>query len=281
MKYNKLYNEDCLKTMARMPNDFIDLTVTSPPYDNLRTYNGYCFDFENVAKELYRVTKKGGVVVWVVGDKTNKGSESGTSFKQALYFIECGFNLHDTMIYKKNNPIPNANTRYNQSFEYMFVFSKGKPKAINLLRQPYKETTKERNKYAMKSGFRQPNGEFKDRYSQPNIGDRVMDNVFYYTVGTGNSTKDKIAFKHPAIFPEQLATDHIVSWSNENDIVYDPFAGSGTTCKMADINNRKWLASEISNEYCEIILKRVYPNGFEKTTVRGFFSFTDDTQKDD
>ena len=105
MELNKIYNESNLDTMARMPDNFIDLTVTSPPYDNLRTYNGYCFDFENVAKELFRVTKKGGVVVWVVSDATINGSETGTSFKQALYFMQCGFNLHDTMIYAKENPI--------------------------------------------------------------------------------------------------------------------------------------------------------------------------------
>ena len=257
MKLNKIHNENCLDTMSKMEDNFIDLTVTSPPYDDLRRYNGYSFDFESIAKELYRTTKEGGVVVWVVGDKTNKGSESGTSFKQALFFKECGFNLHDTMIYKKNNPIPNANTRYNQSFEYTFVLSKGKPKTINLLRQPYKESTKERNKYAMKSGFRQPNGEFKDRYSQPNIGDRVMDNVFYYTVGTGNSTKDKSAFKHPAIFPEQLVNDHIISWSNEGDLIYDCFMGSGTTAKMAKLNNRNYIGSEISKEYCNIANERL------------------------
>ena len=92
--------------MARMPDGFIDLTVTSPPYDNLRAYSGYSFDFEAVAKELYRVTKQGGVVIWVVGDATIKGSETGTSFRQALFFKEIGFNLHDTMIYAKNSYVP-------------------------------------------------------------------------------------------------------------------------------------------------------------------------------
>src|SRR5690625_1719108 len=130
IEINKNYNENNLETMARMPDDFIDLTVTSPPYDDLRTYNGYSFCFENVAKELYRVTKEGGVVVWVVGDATKDGSESGTSFKQALYFMECGFNLHDTMIYQRVSPFP-SNVRYQQSFEYMFVFSKGKPNTFN------------------------------------------------------------------------------------------------------------------------------------------------------
>ena len=131
LKINKCYNENCLETMARMPDGFVDLTVTSPPYDNLRTYNGYSFDFEAVAKELFRVTKQGGVVVWVVGDATIKGSETGTSFRQALYFKEIGFNLHDTMMYRKINYIALTHNRYEQEFEYMFVFSKGKPKTFN------------------------------------------------------------------------------------------------------------------------------------------------------
>ena len=125
MEINKIYNENCLETMAKMPDNFIDLTVTSPPYDNLRTYKGYSFDFENVAKELYRITKIGGVVVWIVGDATIKGSETGTSFRQALFFKEIGFNLHDTMIYQKSVP-PMNDKRYQHNFEYMFVFVKDK-----------------------------------------------------------------------------------------------------------------------------------------------------------
>ena len=136
MEINKIYTENCLETMARMPNGFLDLTVTSPPYDNLRSYNGYIFDFEAVAKELFRVTKTGSVVVWVVGDATIKGSETGTSFRQALFFMECGFNLHDTMIWEKTNPIPLTHNRYEQHFEYMFVFSKGSPKTFNPIKIP-------------------------------------------------------------------------------------------------------------------------------------------------
>ena len=274
MEYNKLYNEDCLKTMSRMPNDFVDLTVTSPPYDNLRKYNGYCFDFENVAKELYRVTKKGGVVVWVVGDKTNKGTESGTSFKQALFFKKCGFNLHDTMIYKKNNIRPLTHNRYEQEFEFMFVFSKGKPRVFNpikkdCVKQPKKDTFLVRNADSIENRTIQRKKE------------RIIGNVWKYNTGMNLSTKDKIAFNHPAIFPEQLANDHIISWSNETDIVYDPFAGSGTTPKMADRNNRKWVASEISKEYCQIIEQRLNPNNFEKVEAGGLFSFTDNPTKAD
>ena len=132
LELNKNYNESNLETMAKMPDCFVDLTVTSPPYDGLRTYNGYSFPFEEVAQELYRVTKQGGVVVWIVGDATVKGSETGTSFKQALYFMECGFNLHDTMIWEKTGRVPTQDRYYNV-IEYMFVFSEGKPKAMNFI----------------------------------------------------------------------------------------------------------------------------------------------------
>ena len=239
IEINKNYNESNLETMARMPDNFIDLTVTSPPYDNLRTYNGYSFDFENVSKELFRVTKQGGVVVWVVADATIKGSETGTSFKQALRFIELGFNLHDTMIYSKSGFKNPSNDRYHQTFEYMFVFSKGKPKTFN----PIKDR---KNKYA---GIHGGEKSFRDEY-----GKRF--NVWYYPNGGNNTTKDKV-FKHPAVFPEQLANDHIISWSNEGDVVYDPFGGSGTTCKMAYLSKRKCIMSEISTEYCELSKQRL------------------------
>ena len=254
MEINKFYNEDCLVTMSHMSDEFIDLTVTSPPYDKLRTYNGYCFDFENVAKELYRVTKDGGVVVWIVGDATVKGSESGTSFKQALYFKECGFNLHDTMIYEK--PPRGAcgnNKSYWQTFEYMFVFSKGKIGTINLLID--RENKESRN--GDNGTKRLTDGTLKQvsRGGYGAFGRRT--NIWKYEVGKGKSSLDKISFQHPAIFPEQLANDHILSWSDEGDLVYDPFMGSGTTAKMAILNNREWVGSEISGEYCDIINKRI------------------------
>ena len=267
MEINKNYNESNLETMARMPDNFIDLTVTSPPYDNLRTYNGYSFDFENVAKELYRVTKKGGVVVWVVNDKTKNYCESLTSFKQAILFVEtAGFNLHDTMIYKRQAAFPDV-VRYYQEFEYMFVFSKGKPKTINLLRQNKSESTIKRNNSGIHKSRheRQQNGEIKNgdlksiqRVNNAKLDDtRIRSNIWEIATGSQKSTKDKIAFEHPAIFPEQLANDHILSWSNEGDLIYDPFMGSGTTAKMAIKNNRNWIGSEISDEYCSIIEQRV------------------------
>ena len=248
MEINKVYNENCLETMAKMTDCFVDLTVTSPPYDNLRNYNGYSFDFENVAKELFRVTKQGGVVVWVVGDATVKGSESGTSFKQALYFKEIGFNLHDTMIYQKNSYPPLTHNRYEQSFEYMFVFSKGKPKTFNPIKVKCETAGTKRPRY--KSN--------KENGSAVRNGNRVdIINDFKIKNNVWNLNPNNTKHKHPAIFPEQLANDHIISWSNEGDIVYDCFAGSGTTAKMSIVNNRNWIASEISSDYCEIIKQRI------------------------
>jgi len=254
MEINKIYNENCLDTMARMPDNFIDLTVTSPPYDDLRTYNGYCFDFENVAKELFRITKQGGVVVWVVGDATKNGCESLTSFKQAIYFVEqCGFNLHDTMIYAKQNPIPLTHNRYEQQFEYMFILSKGKPKTFNGL--------KEKSKYGGEMASRTRSFYKTNTESEPTIqnkrdvisDEKLRNNIWYYIVGSTQTGK----IKHPAMFPEQLASDQILSWSNENDLVYDCFIGSGTTAKMSILNNRKYIGSELSKEYYEIALNRI------------------------
>jgi DNA modification methylase len=214
---NQVIQGDCLEVMKTLEDNSIDLTVTSPPYDNLRNYNGYTFDFEGIAKELYRVTKQGGVVVWVVGDATIKGSETGTSFKQALYFKECGFNLHDTMIYQKSGiPFPEFN-RYYPAFEYMFILSKGKPKTHNLIadrKNIHFGATLDRLKH-----WRQSDGTLKQSscYGKnrkiKEFGIRY--NIWQYSNAPSNGSKDKIAYKHPATFPEKLAEDHILSWSNE------------------------------------------------------------------
>lgn len=260
MELNKIYNENCLDTMKRMPEGFIDLTVTSPPYDNARNYKGFVFPFEEIANELYRVTKEGGVVVWVVNDQTLNGSESGTSFRQALFFMACGFRLHDTMIYKDCGLTMNHN-RYEQEFEYMFVFSKGRPKTFNPImvkclyygKDSYRtgQFTREHNEKGKK---------LRSNKERTNIKpEKIKGNVWEYPNGYGKSTKDAIAFKHPAIFPEQLAADHIVSWSNEGDLVYDCFGGSGTTAKMAHKYKRNWVLSEISAEYVDVANKRLKP----------------------
>ena len=251
MKLNTIYNENCLDTMKRMQDNFIDLTVTSPPYDNLRTYNGYSFNFESIAKELYRVTKEGGVVVWIVSDATIKGSETGTSFRQALYFKEIGFKLHDTMIYKKNKYIPLTHNRYEQQFEYMFVLSKGKPKTVNHI----KVKTKHKGKNPKGRTFYQNNKNNKP--TKQNTPREVSENKIKGNVWTLNP--QSLGNGHPAIFPEQLAADHIYSWSNENDLIFDCFMGSGTTAKSAHLQNRNWIGSEISKEYVDIANKRLEP----------------------
>jgi len=258
MEINKIYNENCIETMARMPDNFIDLTVTSPPYDNLREYKGYSFAFEEIAKELFRITKQGGVVVWVVGDATMNGSESGTSFKQALFFKEIGFNLHDTMIWHKPNAMPQVDkSRFTQSFEYMFVFSKGKPKTA----KPIKAPTKNAGKYLSRGDGNEQN--INKKGGNVVSSERISFNVYLLNVGGSNNG-------HPAIFPEQLANDHIISWSNENDLIYDCFMGSGTVAKMSILNNRNWIGSEISNEYCNIIEERIKKAWEEKRKEKEF-----------
>jgi len=255
MDINKIYCGDCVQLMKQISDNFIDLTVTSPPYDSLRTYKGYKFDFDNVAKELYRITKLGGVLVWVVSDETIDGNESGTSFKQALFFKQCGFKLYDTMIYQKNMvPFPSSGRYYNV-FEYMFVLSKGKPKTINLLKDR-KNVWKSDNYKEI--NIRKKDGTIDTReglYEQTEYGVRF--NIWKYNVGFNFSSIDEIAKKHPAIFSEKLAEDHILSWSNERDLVLDPMVGSGTTCKMAKLNNRNFLGFDISQEYCDIANERL------------------------
>lgn len=238
---------DCLGHMRAMPANCIDLTVTSPPYDDLRKYNGYSFDFENIARELYRITKPGGVVVWVVGDATVKGSETGTSFRQALHFKEIGFNLHDTMIFKKGGTGACGSIyAYWQAFEYMFVLSKGRPNTINKLKT---------GKLTVASGARnrkEKGGATLRRFETGRESTR--DNVWQYCTGVYSGDERT---PHPAVFPEQLAADHIASWSNPGDIVFDPFTGSGTTGKMAVRAGRKFIGIEISDQYLDIARRRI------------------------
>lgn len=251
---NKIYCGDNVELCKQLDDCSIDLTVTSPPYDNLRDYKGYSWDFESLAKELYRVTKDGGVVVWVVGDQTIKGSETGTSFKQALYFKEIGFNLHDTMIYRKNNPIPLQHNRYQPCFEYMFVFSKGAPKTFNALMV---DTVNPKGKLTITQREKDGSKNNGTGYGRQRSAKRYRHNIWNYNVGKNQTTKDDVAFQHPAIFPDQLANDHILSWSNDGDVIFDPFMGSGTTAKMAILNNRNYIGFELSEEYCDIANDRI------------------------
>ena len=248
-----IYHGDNIATMqAVIADDSIDLVVTSPPYDNLRTYGGHSWDFEGLAAELWRAIKPGGVVVWVVADATVDGSETGTSFRQALHFKEIGFRLHDTMIYQ----VPGAgakgsNLSYWQVFEFMFVLSKGRPNSINLLRD---KRNKKAGSVSTSGGKQHSVGTRLHKPGGTVIADvGIRDNV--WVVLSGNNGDDATA--HPAPFPEALARDHILSWSNEGDTVLDPFSGSGTTAKMARLMGRRAIGIEVNQDYCDIAVERL------------------------
>lgn len=255
---NSIINGDCRDVLKKIDDNSIDMILTSPPYDDLRDYNGtleWNFDiFKEISYQLYRVLKNGGVLVWVVGDKTNKGFKSMTSYKQALHFTEIGFGMYDTIIYEKAGAKPPHPNRYSDIFEYMFILSKGKPKTINIIKD-------KPNKWAGTDTFgkvtrRQKDGTLtvKEKLKINEYG--VRTNIWRYVNGKGFATKDNIAYKHPAIFPENLSYDHIISWTDEDDLVLDPFAGSGTTVKMCKILKRNYIAIEKSKEYCDIIHQR-------------------------
>lgn len=260
LKSNQIIHGDCVEVLGKdFPADCVDLVITSPPYDNLRDYKGYNFDCEKIAKSLFRVMKSGGVVIWVVGDATVKGSETGTSFKQALTFMDAGFRLHDTMIFEKNTssfPARRNGLRYTQIFEYMFVFSKGKPKTVNLI-------CDKPNKWAGYTNWgkktdRQKDGSLKEKKDinpVPKFSPR--NNIWRFVVGGGFGQTDDLAYKHPATFPEELVKDHVLTWSNKNDLILDPMCGSGTTCKVSKEQGRKYIGIDISKEYCELSKKRV------------------------
>ena len=326
--FNKIIHGGAATVLKRYDDKCIDLTVTSPPYDDIRYYsdgfvaafdrtaddfederafkralarfkkekiqeklnanNGYSFPFEQIADELYRVTKNGGTVVWVVGDAVVNGSETGSSFRQALYFQKIGFKLHDTMIYEKNGssfPARRTGNRYSQIFEYMFVFTKGKPGKAKLI-------CDKKNKWSGWTTFgktgsmRGKDGKLVERKQKPVPEFSPRNNIWKYNTGKSFSTKDRIAFEHPAIFPESLAEDHILSWTEEGDVVLDPFIGSGTTTKMAHLNGRQWLGIDISEKYCGIARERMeiakklhsegYKNRYETMTITSRDTITSD-----
>jgi len=260
MKFNHIYNEDNIDTLKRLEDNTIDLVITSPPYDAIRKYNGFAFDIDELTKQLFSKMSIGGIVVWVVNDQVINGSETGTSFKQALKFMEAGFKLHDTMIYQKNSstyPSSRKGNRYTQIFEYMFVFSKGKPRVSNLICDKANKWAGHTNwgKNTKRIGKNEELVEVKKIKPVPDFSPR--NNIWTYNNGGGFASTDKIAYKHPAIFPEELVKDHLITWSNEGDLVYDPFMGSGTVAKVCILNNRRYLGSEISKEYIEIAKERI------------------------
>lgn len=251
---NNIIEGNCVEVMKNFETNTIDLTITSPPYDELRNYNGYVFPFEEIASELYRITKQGGVVVWVVGDATIDGTETGTSFKQALYFKNVGFNLHDTMIFKKRNPIPQIyRKRYSNEFEFMFVFSKGQVQTHNPILINCMHAGLELNGTTYKNYSK--NEQIREKLAKPVKNNKIKGNIWEYVVG--KKLEDQEAKGHPAPFPCALVRDHVFSWSNKDEIVLDPMCGSGTTCKVAAELGRNYIGIDISHEYCELARERI------------------------
>ena len=267
---DEFYNRNCIEGMQQIDDGIIDLTITSPPYDGLRDYDGsivnFWEDFKQIAKELYRITKYGGVVVWVVGDETKDFCESLTSFKQAIYFVEkCKFNLLDTMIYKKKSyppAYPNLR-RYASTFEYMFILCKGKPNTFNPLREDKCKSSIAGN---VTSSFRQKDGSLLKRTTDRSKKTKERTNVWEYLTGS-HANEDKEKFRHPATFPNKLAEDHILTWTNKGDIVFDPMCGSGTTLLMAKRLGRHYLGFEKAYRYMDIIKKRMAQNLLIKPEV--------------
>lgn len=252
---NKIIHADCCRLLTQFETDCIDFILTSPPYDNLRNYGGYSFNFTTLAQELYRILKDGGVMVWVIADATIQGSETGTSFRQALHFMDIGFNLHDTMIFKKRNPIPQIyRKRYINEFEYMFVFSKGTVKTHNSLMVPCIHAGLELGSTTYKNYSK--NSQIRTKLANPVKQEKIKGNVWEYVVG--KNKEDQEAKGHPAPFPCQLARDHILSWTHADDIVLDPMCGSGTTCKVAYELQRRFIGIEIHKEYCTLARQRIF-----------------------
>lgn len=253
IQLNKIYNENCIETMNRMSTNSIDMVITSPPYDNLRTYKNSCdwsFDiFKGIANKLFTVIKDGGVIAWVVGDAVIKGSETGTSFKQALYFKEIGFNLHDTMIYQKNNFSHPERIRYHSVFEYIFILSKGQPRVFNPIKDRKNITAGLAGSLGINTYTTQDGSKLvRDKKINSEFGMR-------HNVWKGKTRGQEemcVSLKHPAMMPKWLVNDLMISWSNQNDVIYDPFVGSGTVLEIAVINKRNYIGSEIISEYCAL-----------------------------
>lgn len=257
---NTVINSDSIKFLSKVPSCTFDMVITSPPYDSLRDYDGksdWNFSkFKKIANQLFRVLKEGGVIVWVVGDQTNNGNKTLTSFRQALYFQEIGLKMYDVMIYEKIGTAPPHPNRYFNSFEFMFVLSKGKPKTINLLRD-------KKNKWGGLSTYseitrREKNGTLTKKSKKIINKFGVRTNIWKYANGKGFATRDEIAYQHPAIFPEKLVYDHLLSWSKEGDLILDPFSGSGTTGKVCVELKRNFVLIDAVEKYCNIAKKRIY-----------------------
>lgn len=253
---NKVYRMDCVEGCKKLESNLIDLVLTSPPYEDARVYSGKnTFNLENLAIELLRVTKPGGIVVWIVADITRDFNESGASFVQALKFKEFGFNLLDTMIWYKPNPMFVGKTarRYNSAFEYMFVFSKGRPNTFNPIMEDCKDAGRVHT--SSNGNMNRLTDKRKDYWGAGNVckDKKISSNVFFCSIGF----YDRFTREHPATFPLDLANKHIYTWTNENDLVLDPFCGSGTSLVSAMQQNRRYIGFDISEEYVKISENRI------------------------
>jgi len=268
---NKIFCGEAAEVMRSFPDESIDMVFTSPPYGTVRSYNGYKFNFQEIAIELTRILKPGGVIAWNEADTIVNGSKTLTPSKHALYFSEeCGLKVHDEMIYEKNScsfPAKRNGLRYSNVYEEVFILSKGKPKSVNLI-------CDKRNRCYGEKGFgmasqRRKNGDLVKYERKPTPKFSPRDNIWRVFTGKGYSSKDSNASKHPAISPDLLVLDHIRTWSNEGDIILDPMAGSGTTCVMAKALKRQYVGIEISDEYCQLINERLlYPYDVEELITK-------------
>jgi len=244
----------CVEVMTVWTAEIVNLVHTSPPYDALRHYHGYKFDVKGVAEQLYRVLKPGGLVVWIVADQTIKGSKTGSSHRHALAFRDCGFRLHSEMIYEKNGIRYPDKVRYYDCFEYMFVFSKGRPKTVNLIRDRENSTAGQTQSWTERKRDGSLAKRAKKKIAAP-FG--VRRNIWSYYTAPQHIAPDNLWRSHPAVFPLQLAEDHIISWTRPGDIVLDPLCGSGQTLLAALINDRHYIGIDCSAEYCRLARERL------------------------
>lgn len=250
MELDQIHCGDNCDVMGELPRECIDLVVTSPPYDDLRTYCGHSWDFFGVAWQLVRVLKPGGVIVWVVSDATKNGSETGSSMEQALHFKRLGLNLHDTMVYQiAGTGAKGSNLAYWQEWEYCFVLTKARPKTVNRIA----DVKNKRAGAVCTKGRLAADGTDKDTNNRTVKETGIRGNVWRYHAGNNGNNNEG----HPAVFPLALVSDHIATWSGTGDTVLDPFVGSGTTAKAAKDLGRRFIGIDVNPEYCEMAQRRV------------------------
>ena len=283
IELNKIYPESNLETMQRIESNSIDMVLTSPPYANARakTYGGIDADdyinwFIPIAKEIYRILKPTGSFILNIGDNTIDGETHLYTFEIPIVLKrEIGFKFIDPLIWhKKTTPPGKFKNRFKDGWEFCFHFSK----TLDIKFNPYavaEKTTqvsidralRHKDTHIMKSttgsGFNNPNKNLKERRNRQTgsgfgTDDNYMDslemalpmNVIYCSPETRN-------MNHSAPFPIEIPVFFIKAFTDENDIIYDPFLGSGTTAEAALRLNRKFIGSEIKTEYVSTANNRI------------------------